>query len=425
MKKGILIVLLSFMLVFAAFASGSTEAKQTTITVAVQSTPTMDYLVSIIPEFEAATGIKVIADLMPYDNLVEKVTIDCTSNTKQYAAFWMEPTWLGRFENELEDITKYINDPVLGKDFHLEDFSADFLNQTVRYNGKLLGLPFEGCLLVMAYRVDLFEKYNIAVPKTYDELLAAAKLIGEKEKDVYGITMMGKRGQPVFYEYMPYMYGFGAEFFDSNMNPTLNTPEGVAALEYMISLAKYAPAGVTSFGWEEAATAFMQGNAAAGVLFTDWLPSLKSPDECKVYDKWNFAVVPAGPKGQGSPVGTVNLGVNADCDEETKKAAFQFINWATSSAMQKRLAVIGATPTRNSVLTDPEFKTADYKYFQGISDTFAITRNPMSIPEFFELNEALSIELSAAIAGDKTAQKALDDAQAAWVKIMKEAGYIK
>lgn len=49
----------------------------------------------------------------------------------------------------------------------------------------------------------------------------------------------------------------------------------------------------------------------------------------------------------------------------------------------------------------------------------------MSIPEFFELNEALSIELSAAIAGDKTAQKALDDAQAAWVKIMKEAGYIK
>ncbi|MBR4427110.1 MAG: extracellular solute-binding protein, partial [Spirochaetales bacterium] len=214
MKKGFLIVLMCVLIASFAFASGAGEKKQTTITVAVQSTPTMDYLVSIIPEFEEATGIKVIPDLMPYDNLVEKVTIDCTSNTKQYAAFWMEPTWLGRFENELEDITKYINDPVLGKDFNLEDFSADFLNQTVRYNGKLLGLPFEGCLLVMAYRVDLFEKYNIAVPKTYDELLAAAKLIGEKEKDVYGITMMGKRGQPVFYEYMPYMYGFGAEFFD-------------------------------------------------------------------------------------------------------------------------------------------------------------------------------------------------------------------
>ena len=97
MKKGFLIVLMCVLIASFAFASGAGEKKQTTITVAVQSTPTMDYLVSIIPEFEEATGIKVIPDLMPYDNLVEKVTIDCTSNTKQYAAFWMEPTWLGRF----------------------------------------------------------------------------------------------------------------------------------------------------------------------------------------------------------------------------------------------------------------------------------------------------------------------------------------
>ena len=140
MKKGILIVLLSFMLVFAAFASGTSEAKQTTITVAVQSTPTMDYLVSIIPEFEQATGIKVIPDLMPYDNLVEKVTIDCTSNTKQYAAFWMEPTWLGRFENELEDITKYINDPVLGKDFHFIYNESAFDRDSIAFLDFLLGI---------------------------------------------------------------------------------------------------------------------------------------------------------------------------------------------------------------------------------------------------------------------------------------------
>ena len=418
MKKGILIVLLSVLVVFSVVAAGASE-KQTTITVALQSTPSMDYLVSILPEFEQATGIKVIADMMPYDDLYAKVSIDCSTNTKQYAAFWMEPTWLGKFENEFEDITKYINDPVLGKDFHLEDFSDKFLDQTVRYNGKMLGLPFEGCLLVLVYREDLFEKYNIAVPKTYDDLLAAAKLITENEKDVYGITMMGQRGQAVFYEYMPYMWGYGAEFFDANGNPAVNSAEGVAALTYMTELAKYAPAGVTSFGWAESGTVFMQGNAAAGVVFTDWLPSLRNPEECKVVGKWNFTTVPAGPKGQGSPVGTINLGINADCDDEVKKAAFQFINWATSAEIQKRLAIIGATPTRNSVLNADEFKTEEYKYFDAIKKTFDITRVPMQLSVFDELSENLGIGLSAAIAGDKTPKQALDDAQAEWVKIMK------
>ena len=39
---------------------------------------------------------------------------------------------VGTFEDEFEDITKYINDPVLGKDFNLADFSESFLDETVR-----------------------------------------------------------------------------------------------------------------------------------------------------------------------------------------------------------------------------------------------------------------------------------------------------
>jgi ABC-type glycerol-3-phosphate transport system substrate-binding protein len=133
---------------FTAYAGGNAEktaentpAKKVEITFASQPTPSMDYLISMIPEFEKATGIKVKSDLMPYDNLVQKVTIDCTTNTKQYSCFWMEPTWLGRFENEFEPLEKYINDPVLGKDFNLNDFSKSFLDEVVRINGKMIVYP--------------------------------------------------------------------------------------------------------------------------------------------------------------------------------------------------------------------------------------------------------------------------------------------
>ncbi len=158
-------------------------------------------------------------------------------------------------------------------------------------------------------------------------------------------------------------------------------------------------------------------------MFTDWLPTLKDSTSGKVAGLWNFAAIPRGPGGQGSPAGTVNLGINADMDDVSKEAAFQFINWATSAEMQSRLATIGATPTRNSVIESSDFATGEFKYFAALKKTYDITNTPMKIPEFFELNDALSIELSSALAGDKSAKVALDDAQAEWEKIMEDAGY--
>lgn len=421
--KRFALVMLVFCLALGLVSTGLAETKPVTqIIFAAQPTPTMDFLVSLIPEFEEQTGIKVVTDMMPYDSLVQKVTIDTTTNTKQYSCFWMEPTWLGRFEDEFEDITKYIEDPVLGKGFNLEDFSSSFLDQTVRINGKTLGLPFEGCLLVVAYRQDLYDKLNLKPATTLEEHYENTKRLKE-EIDLFGVSMMGKRGQPVFYEFMPYMYGYGGAFFDENMKPTINSPECIAALEYMIKLAQNAPAGITSFGWEESATEFLQGNAASALLFTDWLPTLKDKASSKISGLWNFAAIPAGPNGVGSPAGTINLGINADCDEETKKAAFQFINWATSAEMQTKLAAIGATPTRLSVLENKEYAIDEFRYFDALKATYDITITPMKIPEFFELNDALSIELSSAIAGEKSAKDALDSAQAVWEKIMSNAGY--
>lgn len=393
----------------------------TEIVFASQPTPSMDLLVEMIPEFEEATGIKVITDMMPYDSLVQKITIDTTTDTKQYSCFWMEPTWLGRFSEEFEPLEEYISDKILGKDFNLDDFSSNFIDEVVKYNGKILGVPFEGCLLVLAYREDIFEENNLLVPETFNDYLEVAKTINELP-DLNGVTMMGKRGQPVFYEFIPYMWGFGAEFFDTEMNPTINSDEAIEALEYMIELSKFAPSGVTSYGWEESATAFLQGNVGSGFLFSDWIAALKDPESSKIVGKWNFAPVP-GEVTTACPAGTINLGINADVDREKKEASFLFIKWATSPEMQSILAEIGASPTRLSVLNDSQFDTEDYRYFEGLKETYDITRTPMKIPEFFELNDALSIELSAAISGDKTAKEALDDAQEEWVKIMKEAGY--
>ena len=51
-----------------------------------------------------------------------------------------------------------------------------------RGTAPVYGLPFVGNVELFVYREDLFEKYGLsAPPKTWDDVLNAAKMIGEKE----------------------------------------------------------------------------------------------------------------------------------------------------------------------------------------------------------------------------------------------------
>ena len=97
MKKIITVpLILIFVLVsaIALFGAGTKEEvgetqpyKGVKIVFAAQPTPTLNLLHDFLPEFEEMTGIDVTFDLMPYESLVQKVTLDTTAGTKQYACF--------------------------------------------------------------------------------------------------------------------------------------------------------------------------------------------------------------------------------------------------------------------------------------------------------------------------------------------------
>ncbi|MGW0710634.1 ABC transporter substrate-binding protein [Streptomyces sp. NPDC002643] len=50
--------------------------------------------------------------------------------------------------------------------------------------GTTFGIPMGSSPLFTAYRADLFEKYGIEAPKTWDDLIAAGKKVQEQDKDV-------------------------------------------------------------------------------------------------------------------------------------------------------------------------------------------------------------------------------------------------
>ena len=74
-----------------------------------------------------------------------------------------------------------------------EKYKLDALDESMRegmsYEGKLYGLPMQAQMFVMAYRKDVFDKNGLQPPKTFDEMVAAAKKIQDSGDMKYPIAL--------------------------------------------------------------------------------------------------------------------------------------------------------------------------------------------------------------------------------------------
>ena len=95
--------------------------------------------------------------------------------------------------------------------------------------GKYFALPYVGNSQLFFYRKDLFAKYNVAPPKTWDEVLAAAKKIGAGEK-MFGYVMRAAPGNAVVADFMPLLWAFGGDVLDASGKPVCDSPAAIDAL---------------------------------------------------------------------------------------------------------------------------------------------------------------------------------------------------
>ena len=86
-------------------------------------------------------------------------------------------------EGLLEDTAVYVEKGLiepLDSYFDRWNEKGQFIESTLaplRINGKLYGLPYNTNARAMVYRKDIFEKNNLAIPQTWDELVQTARKI--------------------------------------------------------------------------------------------------------------------------------------------------------------------------------------------------------------------------------------------------------
>ncbi|MFG2420523.1 extracellular solute-binding protein [Streptomyces sp. NPDC048448] len=137
------------------------------------------------------------------------------------------------------DVIEYGNTDTAGyvKDGGLADVSGEFAHwseskdtdptarQSVTVDGKIYGAPFFVGVRALYYRTDIFKDLGIEVPKTQDQLVAAARQVRAAKPDLYGLAV----GGAYTYGAMPFIWYRGGELAEGKGGSYAATIDSAAA----------------------------------------------------------------------------------------------------------------------------------------------------------------------------------------------------
>jgi multiple sugar transport system substrate-binding protein len=306
-------------------------------------------------EFTDLTGIKVGSEVIPEQQQRQKAVIELASGQPSFDVIHLSYHVQKRqFEKAgwLADVSGFMKNPELtAPDLAENDFSAAGLQFAKPDNGPMHSLPWSVDYFILYYNKEIFAKKGVAVPKTFDEMVAAAETLTDPKQGVYGFVGRGLRNANMTL-WTNFFLNYGGEFLDARGNLLTDGPEAIEATQlYQRLLTKVAPPGVAGFNWMESMSAFTQGRAAMWIDGVGWAPPLEDPNASRIVGKVGYTVVPAGPKGQYSA--TYGDGIGIAQASKNKEAAWLYCQWAVSKLMGARLLQSGGgVPFRNSVLND-------------------------------------------------------------------------
>ena len=341
------------------------QAQGTEIRFLMNKHPYTTYIEPKIAEFEKLTGNKEVMESFTEDQYRNKLTIELNAGGKvdgfmimpgQDDLYYSKAGWL-------QPLDGYIADPKLtDRSWDPKDFFASFAKAS-SVDGKQIGVVINAETSLLAYRKDLFAKFNRKVPTTMKELEETAKFFYGKEVDgkkLVGITLRGK-GAAATSQWVDFLYTFGGSWTNAKGQSNFASPEDIASFKFYGDLLRlYGPQGGTMLHWAESTSAFMEGKAAMIYDANVFKSLYENPKESRVAGEVGYAVIPAGPKGLRLPhVSNWSLSISKNSTPERQKAAWLFVQWATNKDNCLGALLAGVPSGRVSSWASKEYKAND------------------------------------------------------------------
>ncbi len=364
-----------------------------------------------VQEFTDLTGIEVEFEFVPFKNLFEKVVSvkvggDAEPDLINYLDSWGPG---------LKDLFVPLDPMMKADNVTMERyFQAHQMGAT--YDDSVYGLPLRGHAQLLFYRKDLLAKHGLAVPTTWDELAAAAKVI--KAKEGIGIAMYynPKGAQPVSV-WTNILWSNGGELFKDG-KIAFNSPEGVEALRYFTDLelsGDVNSTGAKSFDQYDGSLSMGAGKSA---FYLGWWwhygSRILGKNTTLTADQVGFTGMPAFKSGDAVTF-AISMPTAINANSKQKEAAWEFLKWVSNPDLEKQNVtdkskrnVIVAVHRDN--LVDSEVNAANQGLQQMAAGSLQNSRIFPQLAVWPEVMQTIANAISEVVSEGADPQEALDEA---------------
>jgi len=362
-----------------------------------------------IREFEKQSGIKVELIQSDWDSVANRILPEISTGGSAYDVVEFDNGWVAEWcgagwVTPLNDLlpADYTKGMIPGL---VDLFSCS--------DGKVYGIVWNNDTRFFYYNATKLAAAGFnEPPKTWDEFKTMSLAIKEKGVAPYGMAPFWNQEWSLGNEFHFWAYAFGGQIVDAKGCFLFNKdPNTLAAVQYMIDSLKDGisdPAGVT---YNQAASqdAFLKGDS---VFMPQGISGLmaytKDASVSKVDGQIKVGLVPGVQAGKSAAL-TLPEAYAIPAKSNHKEAAAKFIQYMTSKETNKVLAKeIGVLPIWVDLYTDPEL-TAKYPFWADFQTQLSSARGLSKLTWYGDFVDISTSELHKALAGEQTAQQALDN----------------
>ncbi|MFS0638778.1 extracellular solute-binding protein [Mesobacillus foraminis] len=302
----------------------------------------------IIKQFESENpDVKVEVEVLENEQYKNKIKVLSSSNELPdvgftWAAGYLQPFVKGGLFTPLDDVLEG----------GLKDSFVPGTTEAYAIDGKTYGLPLELNIAPIYYNKEIFKKYNLEVPKTYEEFETIVKTL--KDNGVAPIALGNKDRWTgsLWYMYLADRIG-GSEVLTQAINRegSFEDPSLTDAATEVQKLVK-ADAfnkGFNGLSNDEGKSEFMNGNAAMYLMGSWELPNLTTNEEVpqEFRDNAGFFKFPTVEGGKGdidSWVGGPGVGMFVSEKSKVKEESKQFVKFFVEKWGEQAVTKAGVIP---------------------------------------------------------------------------------
>lgn len=380
-------------------------------------------------EYTKLTGVKVRSDLVPYGpQWHDKIAAEFAARGSGFDLAMFDSQSMSEFASGGHVVA--LNDYIAKSELiSIDDFSPAAITQYGEFpegSGNIYALPINQDCMGLVYRKDLFEDpaemaafkekygYDLAVPKTYDELRDISEFFTRPDENMYGLASYGSRDYDAVTSPLDgVLWSFGGELWDSTTKKAegvINSDVNVQAVEFYADLFQFMPPGASSWFYDEVNNAVHTGIVAMAINWYYFFFVHADPAINPYADKMGYDMLPGqvGPDGEFRTFSSVGgQGLSISAYSRNIEEAWKFLEWFMTEEIQWKWTEIGAQTGHMGVLTDPKY-TETKPWNATFPESMKHVKDYWHLVEYPQLLDVWQNYASLVVSGEMSAKEALD-----------------